>query len=194
MASTNLADRSTRACIQAATCCFHLREFGRWRFDRRHGVVPAPAPATLGVAIDCTDLLTPSWARPESRVRADFALSRWARRKAQRIQPLCRVRTGQPTSRRPGQSYVGCNSSDSRFLHPLVQREADQNLPWLSQPHRIPRESWTYGINQSKFLSAPPTIAFNYAIHPPAGVVVEQKVADASLEPSFEGQRQWGRR
>jgi transposase InsO family protein len=31
-------------------------------------------------------------------------------------------------------------------LHPLVQRTADQDLPGLSQPHRIPRGSWTYGI------------------------------------------------
>jgi transposase InsO family protein len=33
-------------------------------------------------------------------------------------------------------------------------------VSWLSQPHRIPRESWIYGINQSKYLSAPPRVRF----------------------------------
>lgn len=39
---------------------------------------------------------------------------------------------------------------------PLVQREADQDFSRLPQPDRIPGEPWAGGIDQSKFLSAPP--------------------------------------
>src|SRR5471032_3190036 len=43
-----------------------------------------------------------------------------------------------------------------RLLHPVVQHNSDQGLARLSQPPRIPGESWNCGINQSKILAAPP--------------------------------------
>ena len=51
----------------------------------------------------------------------------------------------------------------ARFLHRLVQRIANQDLSWLSQPARIPREPRHRGITQSKILAAPPWISFRSA-------------------------------
>ncbi|MBW8716113.1 MAG: hypothetical protein JF629_10015 [Variovorax paradoxus] len=34
-----------------------------------------------------------------------------------------------------------CEGSVGRLKHPLVQREADQDIPWLSHPHQVPTQS-----------------------------------------------------
>ncbi len=39
-------------------------------------------------------------------------------------------------------------------------------IPWLTQSHRIPGESRTYGINQSKIYAAPPDVNFRSATTP----------------------------
>lgn len=45
---------------------------------------------------------------------------------------------------------------DSLTLHPLLQQEADQDLPWLSQPYRVPGEPWTRGIKPVQVFICPP--------------------------------------
>ncbi|MGF6214443.1 hypothetical protein, partial [Comamonas sp. 4034] len=52
----------------------------------------------------------------------------------------------------------------------------DQDIPWLSQPCRIPGEPWTCGVNQSKFLSASPPpnvqVAWNLSFKPAQFLVI----------------------
>ena len=42
----------------------------------------------------------------------------------------------------------------------LVQRKADQDIPWLTQPYRISGDPWTYGIKTVQVLIRIPTGSF----------------------------------